>query len=237
MGPCTQARPEIERSSRQLKALEGMAKHLRLSGQDDPGALSLRHEAYRLAVGLKKKEDVGRFLNSMAIIQWERRNYDNALNHYEEALILYRELGDDRKVGFILNSIAVTLRSLNRFEEAARIIDRALAVHHKTQDRLYEGQALAVLGHLHADQGRYTEALDAYQRCLGIRCELGGPRGSGGGMTYYIARIYTKQKQAQEGRWFMRQALTLASAHHDQKLGRACLTLEDEIAVVELNSC
>lgn len=221
---------------RQLKALEGMAKHLRLSGQDDPGALSLLHEAYRLAVGLKKKEDVGRFLNSMAIIQWERRNYDNALNHYEEALILYRELGDDRKVGFILNSIAVTLRSLNRFEEAARIIDRALAVHHKTQDRLYEGQALAVLGHLHADQGRYTEALDAYQRCLGIRCELGDHAGQGW-MTYYIARIYTKQKQAQEGRWFMRQALTLASTHHDQELGRACLTLEDEIAVVELNSC
>lgn len=94
---------------RELNAVEGMARNIRLGAGDNAGALSHLHEAYRLAVHLKKREDVGRYLNSMAIIEWERQNYDNALCHYDKALTVYRDLGDDRKVGFILNSIAVTL--------------------------------------------------------------------------------------------------------------------------------
>ena len=220
---------------RQLNAVEGMARNLRLGGRDHVGALSHLHEAYRLATKLKKREDVGRFLNSMAIIEWERQNYDNALIHYEEALAVYRDLGDDRKVGFILNSIAVTLRSLSRFDEAITALDRALAIHRETNERLHEGQALAVLGHLHADRDHLTEAIDAYQRSLIIRREIGDPSGQGW-MTYYIAIIYVRQKHIQEGRSFVSQAHEVATTYDDKELEQACLNLEDKIAVIELTS-
>ena len=171
----------------------------------------------------------------MAIIEWERQNYDSALGHYEEALTVYRDLGDDRKVGFILNSIAVTLRSLSRFDEAMFALDRALAIHHETKERLHEGQALAVMGHLYVDQDQLTEAIDAYQRSLTVRREIGDLLGQGW-MTYYIALIYVQQKQIQEGRSFVREAHEIASTHEDQELGQACLKLEDTIAVIELTS-
>ena len=220
---------------RQLNAVEGMARNIRLGGRDNAGALSHLQEAYQLAAKLKKREDVGRFLNSMAIIEWERQHYDNALSHYEEALAVYRDLGDDRKVGFILNSIAVTLRSMSRFDEAITALDRALAIHRETNERLHEGQALAVMGHLHADQDQLTDAIDAYQRSLTIRREIGDTPGQGW-MTYYIALIYVRQKQAQEGRSFVSQAHEIASTYDDQELGQACLNLEDKIAVIELTS-
>jgi tetratricopeptide (TPR) repeat protein len=171
----------------------------------------------------------------MAIIEWERQNYDNALSHYEEALAVYRDLGDDRKIGFILNSIAVTLRSMSRFDEAITTLDRALAIHRKTHERLHEGQALAVMGHLRADRDQFTEAIDAYRRSLTIRREIGDSLGQGW-MTYYIALIYVRQKQIQEGRSFVSQAHEIASTYDDQELGQACLNLENKIAVIELSS-
>ncbi len=220
---------------RELNAVEGMARNLRIGGRDNAAALSHLQEAYRLAAKLKNREDVGRFLNSMAIVEWERQNYDNALGHYEEALAVYRDLGDDRKVGFILNSIAVTLRSMSRFDEAITALDRALAIHRETNERLHEGQALAVMGHLRADRDQFTEALDAYRRSLTIRREIGDPVGQGW-MTYYIALIYIRQKQIQEGRSFVSQAHEIASTHEDQELEQACHKLEDKIAVIELTS-
>ena len=220
---------------RQLNAVEGMARNLRLGGRDNAGALPYLHEAYRLAGKLKKMEEVGRFLNSMAIIEWELQNYDNALNHYEEALSVYRDLGDDRKVGFILNSLAVTLRSMSRFDEAVTALDRALAIHRETNERLHEGQALAVMGHLHADRNQVTEALDAYRRSLTIRLEIGDSSGQGW-MMYYIALIYVGQKQIQEGRSFVSQAHEIASTSGDKELSQACLNLEDKIAVIEHTS-
>ena len=220
---------------RQLNAVEGMARSLRLGGQDNAGALPYLHEAYRLAGKLKKMEEVGRFLNSMAIIEWDLRNYDNALNHYEEALSVYRDLGDDRKVGFILNSLAATLRSMSRFDEAITALDRALAIHRETNERLHEGQALAVMGHLHADRNQLTEALDAYRRSLTIRREIGDSSGEGW-MMYYLALIYVRQKQIQEGRSFVGQAHEIASTSGDKELRQACLDLEGKIAVIELTS-
>jgi tetratricopeptide (TPR) repeat protein len=215
--------------------VEGMVRNIRLVGRDNAAALSHLQEAYRLATKLKRREDVGRFLNSMAIIEWERQSYDHALSHYEEALSVYRDLGDDRKVGFILNSIAVTLRSMSRCDEAITVLDRALVIHRETNERVHEGQALAVMGHLRADRDQFTEAIDAYRQSLIIRREIGDSLGQGW-MTYYIALIHVRQKHIQEGRSFLNQAHEIASRYEYQELRQACLNLEDKIAVIELSS-
>ena len=53
-----------------------MARNIRRGGRDNAGALWRTQERQRLAAKLKKREDVGRLLNSMAIVEWERQNYD-----------------------------------------------------------------------------------------------------------------------------------------------------------------
>ena len=116
---------------------------------------------------------------------------------------------------------------MSRFDEAITALDRALAIHRETNERLYEGQALAVMGHLYADRDQLTEAIDAYQRSLTVRREIGDPLGQGW-MTYYIALIYVRQKQIQEGRSFVSRAHEIASTYDDQELRQACLNLEDD---------
>ena len=220
---------------RELNAVEGMARNIRLGGCDNAKSLSHLQEAYRLAAKLKKREDVGRILNSMAIVEWERQKYDDALCHYTEALMVYQDLGDARNVGFILNSIAVTLRSMSRFDEAMAALDRALVIHRETNERRHEGQALAVMGHLYADRDELTEAIDAYQQSLTIRREIMDAVGQGW-MSYFIAIIYIRQKEMQAGRSFVSQAHEIASTCADVELSQACLKLEDKIAVIELTS-
>jgi len=220
---------------RELNAMEGMVRNIRTGGGDQAVALPHLQEACRLAIKLNKQEDVGRFLNSMAIIEWERQNFDNALRHYEEALAIYRDLRDDRKVGFILNSIAVTLRSMSRVDEAITVLDGALAIHRKTNERLHEGQALAVMGHLLADRDQFTEAIDAYRQSLTIRREV-ADEGGQGWMNYHIALIHLRQEQIQKSRSFVNQAHEIASTCNDQELEQACLKLEDKIATLELTS-
>jgi hypothetical protein len=77
--------------------------------------------------------------------------------------------------------------------------------------------------------------MDAYRRSLTIRREIGDQVGEGW-MTYFIALIYVRQKQIQEGRSFVSQAHEIASTHEDQELRQACLNLEDTIAVIEFTS-
>ena len=220
---------------RELNAVEAMVRNIRRGGGDSADALSYLQEACRLAVKLKKRESLGRFLNSMAIIEWGLKRYELALSHYEEAFTVYRELGYDRNAGFILNSIAVTLRSLSRIDEAIIALDRALVLHRKTNERLYEGQALAVMGHLHADRDQFMEAIDAYRQSLSIRREIGDSLGQGW-MTYYLALIYVRQSHIQEGKSFVRQAHDIASTYDDNELRQACLDLENKIAIIERTS-
>jgi len=220
---------------RELTAVEGVTRSLRTGGADHKRILSTLEESYRLAIKLKKKEDIGRFLNSMAILEWECHNYDKALAHYREAFDIYQDLHDNIKIGFILNSIAVTLRSMHRFDEAMTALDRALPIHRRMNERLLEGQALAVMGHLHADLGHFDEAIHAYTLSLEIRRDLGDEIGEGW-LYCHLVGAYIKGKRMKECKLLMDQVHGIASRHSDQALRQTCQELESTIATIERSS-
>lgn len=124
---------------------------------------------------------------------------------------------------------------MSRVDEAIAALDGALAIHRKTNERLHEGQALAVMGHLLADRHQFTEAIDMYRQSLTIRREIGDHSGQGW-MNYHIALIHVRQEQIQKSRSFVSQAHEIASTYSDQELEQVCLKLKDKIAVLELTS-
>ena len=220
---------------RELTAIEGVTRSLRTGGADNKRILSALEESYRLAIKLNKIEDIGRFLNSMAILEWECQNYDKALAHYREALDIYQGLKANAKIGFILNSIAVTLRSMHRFNEAMTTLDRALAIHRQMNERLLEGQALVVMGHLHADLEHFDDAIHAYKLSLAIRRDIGDRLGEGW-LSYHLAGIYIRQKRVKDCMQLMAHVHGIASRHSDQALKHACQELESTVAAIELSS-
>lgn len=219
----------------ELTAVEGVRRSLRTGGADNKRILSTLEESYRLAVTLKKKEDIGRFLNSMAILEWECQNYDKALGHYREAFDIYQDLQDNIKIGFILNSTAVTLRAMHRFDEAMTTLDRALTIHRQMNERLLEGQALAVMGHLHADLEHFDEAIHAYKLSLAIRRDIGDELGEGW-LSCRLVGIYLRQKRTNDCKSLMDQIHEIASRYNDQALKHAYQGLERTVATIELSS-
>ena len=181
---------------------------------------------------LDKKEDIGRFLNSMAILEWEGHNYDKALNHYQEALDIYRELKNNTKIGFILNSIAVTLRSMQCFDEAMATLNRALPLHRQINDRLLEAQAMVVMGHLHADLEDFDSASHAYERSLAIRRDIKDEIGEGW-LACHLARLYIRQKRMNDCKALIDRVHEIASRHNDETLKDVCRELKSKVCIIE----
>ena len=216
---------------RQLMAIEGMIRSLRTGGADNKRILSTLEEANRLATKLNKKKDSGRFLNSMAILEWESHNFDMALAHYQQALDIYQELKDSSKIGFILNSIAVTLRSMQCFEEAMATLERAIPIHRQMNEPLLEAQAIVVRGHLHADLGHFDEAIHAYQLSLKIRRDIGDEIGEGW-IACHLVRMYIKQKSTRDCKPLIVHIHDIASRNNDKALEDTYLELQSMVSAL-----
>lgn len=217
---------------RELTAVEGMTRSLRLGGGDKKRILSTLAESYRLAVKLDKKEDIGRFLNSMAILEWEGHNYKQALNHYQEALDVYQALKDNTKTGFILNSIAATLRSMQCFDEAMATLHRALPLHRQMNDRLLEAQAMVVMGHLHADLQDFDSAIHAYERSLTVRRGIKDDIGEGW-LACHLAHLYLRKKRTNDCKAMIHKIHEIAARHNDEALHEACQKLRSSVANID----
>ena len=215
----------------QLMAIEGMIRSLRTGGADNKRILSTLEEANRLATKLNKKKDSGRFLNSMAILEWESHNFDMALAHYQQALDIYQELKDSSKIGFILNSIAVTLRSMQCFDEAMATLDRAIPIHRQMNEPLLEAQAIVVRGHLHADLGHFDEAIHAYQLSLKIRRDIGDEIGEGW-IACHLVRMYIKQKSTRDCKPLIVHIHDIASRNNDKALEDTYLELQSMVSAL-----
>ncbi|MGH7539747.1 MAG: serine/threonine-protein kinase PknK [Gemmatimonadota bacterium] len=203
----------------ELDAARGLARATR---EQDP-TLALRY--YRDALALAERlDDPGTqadVLNSIGILEWERREFGAALGAYERALELFRAQGDRTGTGVALNSLGVTLRSLGRHEEAAQRLRESIALNRLHEQPLLEGHALASLGDLHLEREEWEEAARRFSESLRIRREIGDRRGEGW-MLVGLARVASRQGDAATARERAAEALAIGEADADPALVAAC---------------
>jgi tetratricopeptide (TPR) repeat protein len=84
-----------------LDALQHMGRLARQRLGDPTRALQYLRQAFALAVELNDRAKEGELLNTLGILEWPRGAYTNALAHYEQALQLYRDLGDMAHAGLM----------------------------------------------------------------------------------------------------------------------------------------
>ena len=59
--------------------------------------------------GKKQRRDEALRLNELGFQQFNKGEYREALNNFEQALVIFREIGDDENEGTTLNNIASKL--------------------------------------------------------------------------------------------------------------------------------
>ncbi|NUT53142.1 MAG: tetratricopeptide repeat protein, partial [Saccharothrix sp.] len=104
---------------------------------------------------------------------------DQAVDHYERAIAIRRDTGDDYGVGMALQGLAMAYRQGGRIEDALAALAESLTTARAVGNRYNEGLVLHSLGEVHLARGSYAEADDCLDRALAVRRDIGDLWGAG----------------------------------------------------------
>jgi tetratricopeptide (TPR) repeat protein len=132
-----------------------------------------------------------------------------ALEHYQQALSIAREVRNRGAEGITLNKLGLLQGLLGRTPEALEHYQQALSIHREVGDRQGEGSTLKNLARLHHEQGRISESLAHNEEALSSHREVGN-RGGEGDSLGDLAILHREQGRTPEALEHYQQALAIA---------------------------
>jgi tetratricopeptide (TPR) repeat protein len=138
----------------------------------------------------------GTTLDNIGNVYQAQGFYDQALENYKQALVIWKEVSDPTREGTTLNNIGKVYQAQGYYDQALESYEKALTIWHAidiskgflgslfsfdlmANDRTNEGITLNHIGTIYQIKGRFTEALDHYERALTIYQAEGDTVGQG----------------------------------------------------------
>ncbi|MFB2835605.1 tetratricopeptide repeat protein [Floridanema evergladense] len=115
----------------------------------------------------EKKAEASR-LFMQGLQQSERSQFREALQSFQQALIIYREIGDRSGEGRSLGNLGGAYSSLRDYHKAIDYHQQSLAIFRAIGDRSGEGRSLGNLGLAYRFLRDYHKAIDYHQQSLVI---------------------------------------------------------------------
>ncbi len=94
---------------------------------------------------------------------------DNAIEHYEQALGIAREIGDRRGEGDWLGNLGNTYFNLGQVEKAIQYFQQQLVIYHEVGERRAEGAVRGNLGIAYFNLGQVEKAIENYEQAAAMR--------------------------------------------------------------------
>ena len=115
-----------------------------------------------------------------------QEQYQRAINFYQQALAIARDIGDRAGEAIYLNNIGIAYKSLGQHQKAIEFYLQQLAIAQEIGDRFLEAAALNNLGLAAIDLAQYRRDLKEYERAIDlieqslvIKQEIGDRNGEG----------------------------------------------------------
>ncbi|MFC1835593.1 tetratricopeptide repeat protein [Thermodesulfobacteriota bacterium] len=118
-------------------------------------------------------------LSNLGNVYYAWGQYKKAVEHYETALAIRRELADRRGEGSILGNLGGVYYAWGQYKKAVDFFEKSLAICRDVGDRQDGANALNNLGLVYSVWGRYKKAVEFYEKSLVIKGELGDRGGEG----------------------------------------------------------
>jgi len=112
-------------------------------------------------------------LNNIGWLYDGLKEYDQALEHYQEALPLLQEIQYRLGVARTQNNIGLILRDLGNFDQAQIAFQQALSLQQEIGDRSGEANTLGNLGVVLQNMGLASAARSNFEEALAIHQEIG----------------------------------------------------------------
>jgi len=144
---------------------------------DYSAARALAEQGLAIAkkLGVAGRLEVANALEVLAEVATEIGDYSTAAKFYEEALPLYREVGDLVGIGDTLKMLGWGAMRTGDYEQAESRLNEGLIVCRQSGDLRQISSALAGLGELAVRRGQYQRASDLLRESLNI-CEHSGEK-------------------------------------------------------------
>jgi CHAT domain-containing protein/tetratricopeptide (TPR) repeat protein len=101
-----------------------------------------------------------------------RKQPEQAIDRLQQALLVWRELGDQYWAARSLYGIGFNYSYLSRYEKAIEYYEQALTIYREVKNRAGEGVTLAATGSAYSSLGRYEKAIEFEEQALAIHREL-----------------------------------------------------------------
>jgi tetratricopeptide (TPR) repeat protein len=146
-------------------------------------------------------------LTNLGTVLGQQRAHES-VGYFEQALAIYREIGDRRDEARAANNLAFIYVILGWYEEAVTALLDALELQREVGRRYGEGVALCNLAEAYVELGRYDEAIARSQEALAIAREVDSVRDEGYAL-HNLGRAYLEQGRLAEAVDLFEQALAI----------------------------
>ncbi|MGB6301495.1 MAG: tetratricopeptide repeat protein [Rivularia sp. (in: cyanobacteria)] len=158
--------------------------------------------------GKKQRRDEALRLYKLGEQQLNRGEYREALNNFQQALVIFREIGERKSEGVILNNIGEVYRSLGEYPKALDYYQQSLAIDKQVDDKAGEGITLNNIGLVYRNLGEYAKALDYYQKSLAIHKQVGNKAEEGSTLNN-IGAVYRSLGEYPKALDYLQQSLAI----------------------------
>jgi tetratricopeptide (TPR) repeat protein len=158
---------------------------------------------------LKDKKVHGAVLGNLGLAYSDLGDAKKAIDYYEQALKIAREIGDIRGEGNRLGNLGNAYSALGDAKKAIDYYEQALKIAREIGDRRGEGADLGNLGLAYSALGDAKKAIDYYEQALKIAREIGDRRGEGNHLGN-LGLAYSALGDAKKAIDYYEQALKIA---------------------------
>jgi tetratricopeptide (TPR) repeat protein len=137
-----------------------------------------------------------------------RQEQDLAIEYYQKAIDLQKELNLELDLVASLNSLADIYYSLGEYQKAIEFDQQSLAITREIGDRGGEGKSYNNLGNVYHSLGEYQKAIEFHQQSLAIKREI-GDRGGEGKSYNNLGAVYNSLGEYQKAIEFHQQSLAI----------------------------
>jgi len=175
---------------------------------DSQGSFDPLNRAYSQAAQVDNQEQKATSLHLMAVAYRMLSKPEEVLRNEQEAITIWRQIGQKRGLAFSLNEIARAQASLGKTKDALANFQEALQIRRDIGDKRGLGDTLIDMGNFSDDRGDHDQALKMYKEALELERDIGNESLQASCLNN-IGAVYSEKSQYDDALTYFQQALQL----------------------------
>jgi eukaryotic-like serine/threonine-protein kinase len=181
---------------------------LAIRSGDAQSSLDPLNRAYSLSIQMNNEEQEATSLHFLAVAYRMLSKPEESVRNENEALIIWRRIGQKRGLALSLNELATAQALLGKPKDALANFQEALQVRRDIGDKRGLGDSLIDLGNFYDDRGDHDQALKMYKEALQIQRDLDNQSLQAICLNN-IGNAYSEKGQYEDALTYFQQALQL----------------------------